>query len=234
MRRVLSTVVAVALLLGLGAVAVLALPNGNAMAPVSAAAPEFNPDSPAASQNYNTIGMPLNAAGQFVAAGYQFNADGLAKLIGGGTTAGVVQVLKWDPAGQRFLTRLPGVYGPNFNLAVGEAYWVLLDNTVTATTVSFVGDVPDANTIKNVLVGAASCQYTNITIPLEQASITNADQLAASINAKAGATVVTQVLNWDAVGQRFQTRLPGVYGPNFTVSIGYPYFVCATQAVTWP
>ena len=50
MRRVLSTVLAVALLLGLGVLAVLALPNANtslAEAPaVSAAAPEFNPEAP--------------------------------------------------------------------------------------------------------------------------------------------------------------------------------------------
>ena len=55
MRRVLSTVLAVALLLGLGVLPVLALPNANtslAEAPaVSAAVPEFNPEAPAAAQN---------------------------------------------------------------------------------------------------------------------------------------------------------------------------------------
>ena len=65
MRRVLSTVLAVALLLGLGTLAVLALPNANASlagAPaVSAAAPEFNPDAPTATNKYNVIGLPLNA-----------------------------------------------------------------------------------------------------------------------------------------------------------------------------
>ena len=73
MRRVLTTVLAVALLLALGALAVLALPNGSAPlagAPaVSAAAPEFNPDAPTATENYNLIAMPLNAANQFTTAG---------------------------------------------------------------------------------------------------------------------------------------------------------------------
>ena len=81
MRRALTTVLAVALLLGLGALAVLALPDANtslAGAPaVSAAAPEFNPDAPAATNNYNAIGMPLNAASQFTSAGFSFDSDGL-------------------------------------------------------------------------------------------------------------------------------------------------------------
>jgi hypothetical protein len=50
MKRALSTILAVALLLGLGALAVLAMPNANtplAAAPiVSAAAPKLDPDAP--------------------------------------------------------------------------------------------------------------------------------------------------------------------------------------------
>ena len=59
MRRVLTTVLAVALLLGLGALAVLALPNANA--PL-AGAPLYRPPRrsisrtrPTATQNYNMI-----------------------------------------------------------------------------------------------------------------------------------------------------------------------------------
>ena len=115
MRRVLTTVLAVALLLGLGALAVLALPNANAPlagAPaVSAAAPEFNPDAPTA-PTFNMIAMPLNAANQFTTAGVSFNAPGLASVVG----PGVQQVLAWDAANGFYLQYIPGAGGDQFDL----------------------------------------------------------------------------------------------------------------------
>jgi len=65
MGRVLSTIIAVALLLGLGALAVLALPGTGApmtASPVAAAPLAAEPDAPAAgTDKLNVIAMPLQA-----------------------------------------------------------------------------------------------------------------------------------------------------------------------------
>lgn len=233
MRRVLTTVLAVAVLLGLGALAVLALPNGGAPlagAPaVSAAAPEFQdaPEATLATNKYNMIAMPLNAANQFTSAGQSFNAAGMAAIVG----SGVQQVLSWNPNTSSYLSYVPGLGGDNFNLAVGGAYWLELDSTA-GSIVSFVGDVPAQGTIKNTLVRPASgnCVYNDISIPLDQSSVTTPQQLADAIGN------VEQVLQWNATTQSFLQFVPGLGGDTFNVKIGYPYTVCLQpgSSTTWP
>lgn len=229
MRRVLSTVLAVALLLGLGALAVLALPGANASlagAPaVSAAAPVFEPDAPAAVNKFNNIAMPLNAANQFTTAGYQFNADGLAHIVG----AGVQMVTRWVPASQTYEFWQPPILdGVNFPLEVSGAYWVLLDSTAS-TIVSFVGDVPAAGGTHFTLVGdAASCKWNQVSLPLNQ-SVADANALATAIGN------VKFVAQWNATSQTVEfwdaTILDGV---NFQVKIGYPYMLCMLAGKNWP
>jgi hypothetical protein len=235
MRRVLTTVLAVALLVGLGALAVLALPNANAPlagAPaVSAAAPEFQ-DAPAATQNFNHIAMPLNAQNQFTTAGFTFDADGLSKLVG----SGVRQVARFNAEGQSYDTWTIdpefGGSGTNFPLAVGGAYWLLLDSTAT-NIVSFVGDVPAQGSVTFTFVTGSPCKFNEFSLPLDQSAITNADQLATALSA-------TQVAQWNAAGQKFDTWTIdpefGGSGTNFTAKIGYPFAAClATGAPTqWP
>lgn len=251
MRRTLSTTLAVALLLALGALAVLALPNANASlagAPaVSAAAPEFNPDAPAALQNYNMIAVPLNAASQFTGGGYTFTSQGLGDLVG--TSA--KQIQRWDSARQAYDTWDPinkdgfvgGVYTQKpFALAVGGAYWILLDSTAPAV-LSFVGDVPGAGTIKFTFAGASPiCAYNEFSVPLEQSTLTNSDLLAESI----GGANAAQILRWNATSQTFDTWDPinndGFVGGSYTQSpwdtkIGYPYVVClnvGANGKVWP
>lgn len=231
MRRVLTTVLAVALLLGLGALAVLALPNANASlagAPVSAAAPEYAPDAPTATQNYNMIGLPLNSTNQFTNAGYSYNADGLAKLIG----TGVTQVLSWNPSTQTYVTWDVGLQdGTNFNLTTSHPYWVLLNNTA-ANIVSFVGDVPLQGSTHFTLVRptSATCLLNDLTMPLDQ-SIADANGLATAVGN------VSQVLQWNASTQTFVTWDVALQdGTNFATKIGYPYLLCLNQSgtTTWP
>lgn len=233
MRRVLSTVLAVALLLGLGALAVLALPNANASlagAPVvSAAAPEFAPDAPTAGPNYNMIGLPLNSTNQFTSAGYTYNADGLAKIVGNGTT----QVLSWNASTQTYQTWDVGLQdGINFNLTTSHAYWVLLNNSAN-NIVSFVGDVPAQGSVHFTLVrpAGAGCLLNDFTLPLDKANITDANGLATAIGN------VGQVLQWNASTQTYQTWDVGLQdGINFGTKIGYPYLTCLNSGGTtsWP
>lgn len=250
MRRVLSTVIAVALLLGLGALAVMALPSGSTPMTASslAAAPlAAEPDAPAAVENYNMIGLPLNSETNFTGQSLTWDADGLANYVGNS----VQQVLRWDKDLQSYDSWDPetgdGYIGGNytseaFPLEVGHAFWMLLDSS-GPEIVSFVGDVPAANTIKFTWKGTSpSCSYNEITIPLEQSALTDSDVLADDV----GVAAVSQVLKWDANLQSFDSWDPntndGYVGGDYTtqafeVKIGYPYVLCLTadaDGIDWP
>lgn len=232
MRRVLTTVLAVALLLGLGALAVLALPNGSAPlagAPaVSAAAPEFQ-DAPLATNKVNVIAMPLNATNQFTSAGKSFNADGLASIAG----PGVVQVLSWNAATASYLSWDPAAQdGNNFSLTVGGVYRLVLDSTAN-TIVSFVGDVPAQGTVSFALTrpSGTGCAINDISLPLDKANITTADQLATAVGN------VAQVLEWNATTQTYLSwDVAAQDGNNFATKIGYPYRLCLSTggSANWP
>jgi len=242
MNRVLTTVLAVALLLGLGALAVLALPGASAplaAAPfVSAAAP----DAPMAARNFNMIAMPLDATDQFVSAGYTFTADGLMQLAGGGTKvkqvghwladqepAGMYETWTWDPIGEEGI-------GTDFNLEVGQAYWLLLESTAS-DVISFVGDVPEPESVSFALVRGTPCRFNQLSIPLDQAAVADADDLMTALGAK-------QISQWVASGTNGQSFESWTWDPieekgigtNFEVSIGYPYVVCLQTGTptVWP
>lgn len=151
MKRILSTALAVALLLSLGVLAVLARGGGDILTPVinavAAAAPSQTaaaPDAPMAAENYNMIAIPLDASGPVT----PFTASGLGVFLG----PAVKQVSKLDPNAQGYLTWYPEIGdGDDFDLEVGGVYMVLL-GTGANNIVSFVGGVPDAGTIRFDLV----------------------------------------------------------------------------------
>ncbi len=170
----------------------------------------------------NQIALPLEVLAQLP------NAQALAAYIG----AGVTQVLHWDPASQTFEFWLPAIsFGTNFNLQTGQAYWVQLDNT-GPSVVSFLGGVPTAGALHFSLIGASpNCLLNNIMLPLDQATITTAGALSASV------TQVDQALHWDALSQTYEFWLPAIsFGTNFTTEIGHPYQLClaAGAPAQWP
>lgn len=240
MKRVISTALSVALLLGLGALAVLARPGGPAtLAPaaVAAAPVEFQsatgPDAPAATNKYTNISLPLNAANQFSGLGYTYDAKGLANLIG---KTAVSQVMRWNVGIQDFDKFNPNIgagVGVNFALSLNNVYMVAANSQLTQTVVSFVGDVPDSGSVHYNLVGASQCKWNAITLPLDQSAITNASQLANAI----GRTSVHQMMAWNTTIQDFDKYSPNIgagVGVNFATKIGYPYWLCMKQNITWP
>jgi hypothetical protein len=258
MKRLVSTALAVALLLGLGALAVLARGGGEILTPadnvVSAAAQPQTaaaPDVPASSK-YNMIALPLNVQANWSSSNpaIPLNSQGLAQYVG---LSSVTQVLRWDPARQAYDQWFPadgsGLVGGQYTedpyaLATGRVYRLLLNNAnLSLNLVSFVGDVPDAGSIKFILVGATACKYNQVSIPLEQSDISDSDKLATSMG---GPTKVSQVLRWDATRQAYDQWFPadgsGLVGGLYTetaypVQIGYPYVVCllaGANNVQWP
>lgn len=228
MGRVLSTIIAVALLLGLGALAVLALPGTGApmtASPVAAAPLAAEPDAPAAGTNkYNVIALPLDSQSQFST----YDAPGLAALVG----PGVQEVSKLQAGTQTYLTYYPPIGdGDNFSMQIGGVYWLLLDSNANSV-VSFVGNVPNPGTVHNTLTRPAGtgCLYNDIIIPLDQAAMTP-QQLADLLGN------VQEVSQLSAATQTFLTWYPDIQdGDTFSISIGYPYRVCLrTGGITsWP
>jgi hypothetical protein len=246
MKRLLSTVFAAVLLLGLVALAVLARPNGaTPTAPARADSPVTGQDADPASkvrpapqlpartsatQNWNEIAIPLSNTTSLP------DAQALANAI-----TGTQQLLHWDATAQTFEFYIPdpifpGGFGTNFNIVLGEAYMVLVDNSAP-TVFSLVGDVPpqsgNPGAVQFNLKGGAPCKWNHISLPLDKGSITNAQQLADTIGD------VEQLLSWNATAQTFEFYIPdpvfpGGFGTNFTTKIGYPYFVCMTAAKIWP
>jgi len=228
---------AVALLVGLGALAVLALPRGQvalnpapvAVAAQAAAAPLVEAAAPNAAQNYNVIATPLDSTQQFASQGLTYDAPGLAGLVG----TGVKQVLKWNAPSQTYLVWDAVLQdGDNFALTTGGVYWLLLDNTAS-NIVSFVGHVPALGFVSFSLTRPAGggCLLNDISIPLDRSHITTPAQLATSVGN------VAQVLQWNATTQTFYVWDVDLNdGDNFAVKIGYPYRLClkAGGSTTWP
>ncbi|OQA43143.1 MAG: hypothetical protein BWY52_01979 [Chloroflexi bacterium ADurb.Bin325] len=232
MRRVLSAVIAIALLLGLGTLAVLALPGAGApmtASPVAAAPLAVEPDAPAGTNKVNVIAMPLDATQQFIGAGVAFDADGLATIVG----AGVQQVLTWDAVLGGYRTWYPiDEEGENFPLSVGGVYRLVLDSNA-GSVVSFVGDVPPEGSISFSLARptGAGCLVNDISLPLDRADIISANQLALSVGN------VSQVLEWIPANQGYKTWYPqDQEGEDFPIKIGYPYRFCLLSGgnSTWP
>lgn len=232
MKRILTTLLAVALLLGLGALAVLAMPSASAplvAAPFVSAAADFDPDTPAVGMtNFNAIAMPLDASASIS----PFTASGLAAYHGDS----VVQVLRWNPGIQSFDSYVPNVSPSvlDFELEVGRSYFLELDSR-SGTVFSIVGDVPEPGEVFFSLTKgttATACAFNSVSIPLDQSGIKKASELATDVGG------VLQVLQWDAAIQSFNAYVPGVSPSvlDFDVRIGYPYFICVNNAgpAQWP
>jgi hypothetical protein len=230
MKRILSTILAVALLLGLGALAVLARGGGDILTPAdNVVAAALQPQTAAApvvgGPKYNAIALALDNGKHL--------ASTLAADINAPSGALALQVLKWDPNNGYT------IYDPlddppeDFAILVGDPVFVLMQGT-SAKTYSIVGDVPAEGSVSFALVGnSTSCKYNFISLPLDQGSIKTAGQLASAINGVSPIGGVSQVLAWDP------TAGYTIYDPNtpeedFSVQIGYPYFVCMTISKTWP
>lgn len=247
MGRLLSTIVAVALLLGLGVLAVMALPG--AAAPMTAgavaAAPlAAEPDAPAAlmagTPKWNSIALPLDVTASGVTDSQKianYISTGNANTIG----TSVLRVMKWSRLEQRWIDYIPqdpDLGDPVFTVDVGDALLVLLDSTQTSTVLSWVGDVPLQNTITNQLSQNA---WNFITVPLDQyatyGSLSAPSGTAATL--AGDITGITRVMKWEASEQRWVDYIPqdpDLGDADYAVNFGYPYLIRTdnTAPTQWP
>ena len=186
MKRILSTGLAIVLLLGLGTLAVLARPGGAdilaspRLASVPAApvlqvevkAPVAAPDAPAiGSTQFNWVALPLHDATLVMASDLKAHMEANSN---GSIT--VVAVEQWNSIAQNYQT-YSTVPFPNgdFALAVGGVYRVAVTGNAGAQTVwSMVGDVPDPGEFSYTLRETAGSDFNWIMLPLQKGSVTMA------------------------------------------------------------
>jgi hypothetical protein len=234
MRNLLSSLFFVLIFVALGAMAFAAAPRGQEAAqPAVAPALELQaqddlptaPEAPTAAK-YNAIAMTLDSTDTIP------DAQALATEI-----AGTQMVLQWIASTQTFDFWIPpSGPGTNFSLEVGRPYMVQVDSSAPSTF-TVVGDVPpqtgQPGAVQFDMLGGSPCKYNFISVPLDHASVTDAQSLADSISTTAGD--VEQVLVWKPDTGTFDFWIPpSGPGTNFSAQIGYPYFVCLSTNITWP
>jgi hypothetical protein len=225
MKNLLSTALFGIIFLGLAALAFLSAPRGASEVAASTAPESISanvagsaPSALLATNKFNNIAVPLIVSAT--------TADDVAAYIDG-TNNSIKTVARYDAATQSLVTRNVGSpFGvPNFAVNTGD--WLLVSaDSAAPTTFAWVGDVPAQGSVSYSIVSG----FNAIMLPLDQASITTADALAASIGN------VSQVSYYNATTQSLITRNVGSpFGvPNFAVQIGYPYLVNSTATTTWP
>jgi hypothetical protein len=241
MKRFVSTALTVALLLGLGILAMLARGGGALLpptrtVPVALAAPQTAaaPDATIPGPKWNAIAIALNTTPAIP------NAQALAEAI-----TGTQRLLMWDKNAQAFDFYVPdpvveGGWGNNFDLSVGMPVMVQVDSSAPGVF-SMVGNVPpktgETGAVQWTLVGGSPCKWNFISIPFDRSGVTTAQQLADAI----GRGKVERLLVWDASAnvQAFDFYVPDPivadgWGNNFDVKIGYPYLVCLNTGTVWP
>jgi hypothetical protein len=237
MKRLVSTALAVALLVSLGALAVLARgggeilsPAGNAVAAAAPDAPMVVPDAVEVTLKVNEIALPLDVQNSFAVSGLPFTADGLARNISSGLSS-VSQVTHWNASLQQNDTWTPTGPGTGYGyyngglvtapwaLQTGQAYRLVL-KPGAATVYSIVGDVPALGAIHYTWVGGSGtlCKSNSFLVPLDQEQsvsgkdLSDADKLATNI----GRANIAQVSRWNATLQQADTWTPtgtsGGYG----------------------
>ncbi|MDJ0751943.1 MAG: hypothetical protein QNJ45_00380 [Ardenticatenaceae bacterium] len=241
MKRILSTILFAGLLGTLGIGAWVAMPRG--VDPVQQAGTTLELTNQAINATkYNAVSLPLDASTVIT----PFNAQGFLDYIGPSAS----QVANLNPNSQA-LDFWDGNLGfgvvngivitEPFPLKVGSPYLIQVDENAPST-LTVVGDVPPAGSIQFDLVGVDPCNYNEISIPLDQSTISNGAELAASIgnvNFVAKLNVESQSLDFWDVTLGFGV-IDGliVNDPNqFPVTAGYPYFVCVTgsgDGTQWP
>jgi hypothetical protein len=232
MKRLVSTALAVALLLSLGALAVLARGGGDILTPadtVVAAAVQPQkaaaPDAPVANiTGYTWIALPLNTfpAGSTAAT--------LATHIQNNSSSAVTveTISKWNPVAQSIDSYDYQYDFGDFPISNQSAYRVgwTAANSAASITWSLVGDVPGIGSYSYTLLDTDDTDYNWIMLPLDRSSMTLASALAADIEAHASpAVTVLTVSKWNSEAQSWDSYDHQYNFGDFNVQFGYPYRV---------
>jgi hypothetical protein len=165
---------------------------------------------------YSMIANPLN--------GTNNNLSTILPTVPDGT-----QILKFDPAQQRFSDTVPSYidgfgWFPDGVLAPGEGAFILLPS---AATLTFIGEVPQGDLSHPVAAGYS----------IQASEVPQAGQLTTQLNFPAADG--DQVFRFDSANQTYFTEVPsfidgfGWFPTEPVIAVGESFFVLKGAAATW-
>lgn len=144
-------------------------------------------------------------------------AEDLANEIPGCNT-----VKYWDAGQQKFVSYQEGSTANNFELTAGYPYFVTVADDTSWTLTGMPCD-----DVQFDLVTTNTTSVNAVTVPFGRADLTNAEELAHSIEN------CDTVWYWDAENQGYAGHPIGTDINNFPVTMGYPYFVNVMAEAAW-
>ncbi len=159
--------------------------------------------------SYNQIALP------FILQGVN-NAQDLKDFVGTRCNS----VAEWNPNTQSYDQYQEPLN--NFTVEGGKPYYVHVTQEGVFTLVGALAD-PQFD-----LLTSSKTDINEIMLPLGKLSITKASELADEI------PNCTSVGKWDPQTQGFQQYAPSVPPTDFSVRVGYPYYVNVSQNSQWP
>jgi hypothetical protein len=160
--------------------------------------------------DFNEIAIPLNRTN--IA-----NAQQLMAAV-----PGCNSIARWNAAIQGYDQYIPGFAITNFTVTPGYPYYV---NVTTNGIFTLLGELTQP--VFN-LITTAKTDFNEIMLPLEKTAITKASELMADI------PNCNSVAKWNASTQGYDQYVPGFAITNFSVNVGYPYYVNLTANTIWP
>ena len=162
-----------------------------------------------AATDFNEIGLPLNVTGISKA------SDLMAAIPNCNSVA------RWVASQQGYEQYIPGIPPTDFDVSMGNAYFV----NVTADGVyTLTGSVVD---VSFNLVTTAATDFNEVIIGLDKTGLSKASDLMADI------PNCNSVARWIASQQGFEQYIPGIPPTDFDVSMGNAYFVNVTADGSW-
>ncbi len=160
--------------------------------------------------DFNEIALPLVLAGVT-------NAQQLMAAI-----PNCNSVARWSASMQGYEQYIPGVPFTNFSVQMGYPYYV---NVTSNTVFNLLGGLARPVFL---LITTPTTDFNEVMLTLDRTGIAKSSQLMTGI------PNCNSVARWNASMQGYEQYVPGLSFTDFSVRVGYPYYVNMTANTTWP
>lgn len=162
-----------------------------------------------ATTDFNEIGLPLVLPGVS-------KASDLLSVI-----PNCNSVARWVAGQQGYEQYIPGIPPTDFDVNMGNAYYVNVTSNGVFTSTGSAVDVSFN------LTTTATTDFNEVIIGLDKTSLSIASDLMADIPS------CNSVARWVASQQGYEQYIPGIPPTDFDVRVGYPYYVNVTANGSW-
>jgi hypothetical protein len=129
---------------------------------------------------------------------------------------------RWDVTTQSYASYVPGLSFTDFDLVLGEPYFVSVSASGTYDMVAPVGAITF-----NLQKNTSTTSVNAISLPYDRTDLTKASQMYAEI------PNIDGLSRWDVTTQSYASYVPGLTFTDFDLVIGEPYFVSVSASGNW-